>query len=111
MLDYYSFVDKIYKVNEVWHYANDHIPTMSANNASIILSNAILPYLIELSNKGTEEAILENKALGKGTIIAGKKYTHEYTCTKRNLTYYPVEGVFMEIQSKKKEKNFLKNEK
>lgn len=92
----YPEIDRVYNVNNVWHYANDHIPTISAYNASIILSNAILPYLLEIAGKGIEAAILENEALKKGTIIAGNNFTHQYTCNKRNLEYVPVEEIFLE---------------
>ena len=83
-------VDNVYNVNGVWHYANDHIPTMAANDASRIISKAVLPYLMKLSNTGPINAILETPALSKGTIIAGYNYTHEYTCKKREVAYLPV---------------------
>ena len=92
----YPELDKVYKVNDIWHYANDHIPSMAAHDASTILSNSILPYLLELVNKGIKNAIFENKAIAKGTIIAGKKYTHKYTCNRKGLTYTTIYAALAE---------------
>ncbi len=83
-------IHKIYKINNVWHYVNDHIPTIAANDASRILSHAILPYLMKLIKGDPINAILENSSLLKGTIIAGYQYTHKYTCRKKNIPYIPI---------------------
>ncbi|MBY9017283.1 MAG: hypothetical protein KGD66_00480 [Candidatus Lokiarchaeota archaeon] len=105
----YPEVDKIYYVNGVWHYANDHIPTMAAKDASRILSKAILPYVNKLLNSGPINAILETPALSKGTIIAGYNYTHKYTCKKKKIPYIPVNEALMQYNSlKKRIKGFLK---
>ncbi len=87
----YPEIDKTYNVYGVWHYANDHIPSMAAYDASRILSNAILPYVFEISEKGPIIALRENSALSKGTIIAGREYTHDYTCKKKDIQYMPIE--------------------
>lgn len=86
----YPEVDRTYKVNGVIHYANDHIPSMRAHDASIVLSHAIYPYLKELVNKGPRRAIKENVELMRGTVIANQKYTHKYTCERKKVKYVPV---------------------
>ena len=101
----YPEIDKVYKVNRVWHYANDHIPTMAANDASRILSNAILPYLMKLLDEGPINAILKNPALSKGTIIAGYHYTHEYTCKRKGVLYTSIKKALNNYLSIEKKAN------
>ncbi len=90
-IESYPEVNKIYQVHGVWHYANDHIPTIASHDTSKVLSNSIIPYLLEIADLGFEKAILTNEALYRGVIIAGGQYTHKYTCMKRNLMHVPLD--------------------
>ncbi|GAH61854.1 unnamed protein product, partial [marine sediment metagenome] len=57
------------------------------------LTNATLPYGLEIANKGYKKALRENKALAKGLNIIDGKITYEPVAKAFNLKYYPVKEV------------------
>jgi len=65
--------DPVYEVNGILHYCVANMPGSVPRTATEALNNATLPYIIELANKGTKKALVENKELAKGlNIEAGK---------------------------------------
>lgn len=55
-----------YEKYGVLHYAVPNIPGAVPRTSTIALTNATLPYALELANKGFEEAVKENDALYLG---------------------------------------------
>jgi len=72
-IDHYTtHADPVWTVAGVIHYAVTNIPGAVAHTASQALSAAVLPYLLELVEKGPEPALRANPALAHGlTSIAG----------------------------------------
>lgn len=72
-IDHYTtHADPVWSVDGVIHYAVTNIPGAVAHTASQALSAAVLPYLLELADKGPESALRANPALAHGlTSIAG----------------------------------------
>jgi alanine dehydrogenase len=61
--------DPVYEVNGILHYCVTNMPGSVPRTATEALNNATLPYIIELTNKGTKKALEENKELEKGLNI------------------------------------------
>nr|WP_312576865.1 alanine dehydrogenase [Sedimentibacter sp.] len=80
-----SHDNPIYYEEGVLHYCVDNIPSAFAHTASISLSNATLPYAMEIANKGCEKALKDNKGLLKGLTCYYGKLTLEETAKKYNL--------------------------
>ena len=76
--------DPVYYEEGILHYCVDNIPSAFARTASILLSNATLPYLLEMANKGVEQALKDNKHLRKGLTAYDGKLTLEETALKQN---------------------------
>jgi alanine dehydrogenase len=76
-----------YELNGVIHYNCDHIPSLVPQAASILLANAVLPYVQLLANEGFEGAIGQSQALVKAVMCHQGFITHEYTSKKKNLAY------------------------
>lgn len=76
-----------YQVEGITHYCVDNIPSAFSNTASIMLCNATLPFLIEICNKGVDEALRQNIYLRRGLTTYHGKLTLLETATKLNLTY------------------------
>lgn len=77
--------DPIYYEENILHYCVDNIPSAFSRTASILLSNATLPYVLQVANKGCEKALKENKFLLKGLTCYYGKLTLEETALKHNL--------------------------
>ena len=65
--------DPIFILNEVVHYCVTNMPGAVPTTSTIALTNATLPYAIELANKGWKKACKENLCLKKGLNIVKDK--------------------------------------
>ena len=83
--------DPVYYEEGILHYCVDNIPSAFARTASIMLSNATLPYLLEMANKGAEKALKENPHLRKGLTAYDGKLTLQETALKQNRPLTDVE--------------------
>ena len=64
--------DPVYEVHEVLHYAVGNIPGAVPNTSTYALTNATLPYAIELATKGARAAASADASLAAGVnTIAG----------------------------------------
>jgi alanine dehydrogenase len=68
--------DPIYSVDGVIHYAVANMPGGVPRTSTLALTNATLPYVLQLANKGWKHALKDNPALLKGLNIADGKITH-----------------------------------
>ncbi len=65
--------DPVYEVDGILHYCVANMPGAMPVTSTIALTNATLPYAVEIADKGYKQAILENPAIGKGAnIVFGK---------------------------------------
>lgn len=65
--------DPTYIIDEVVHYCVANMPGAVPYTSTIALTNATLPYAIQLANKGWQQACRENLPLKKGlNIVKGK---------------------------------------
>ncbi len=60
----------VYTVDGVIHYAVANMPGGVPRTSTLALTNATFPYLLELANKGWQEALSDNPALRSGLNIA-----------------------------------------
>jgi len=88
-----SHSDPIYKLHNVSHYCVTNMPGAFPRTSTFALTNATLPYGLEIANKGYKESIKGNKALAKGLNVIDGKVTYKPVAKIFNLKYYPVEEV------------------
>ena len=62
-------------LHDVVHYCIPNIPATVARSATYGLTNALLPYLLDMARSGIEPAISHNRGLAAGV------YTHNGVCT------------------------------
>lgn len=82
-----SHDDPIYKVEGVTHYCVDNIPSAFSQTATKLLTNATLPFLIEIASKGVEKALKDNPYLRKGLSFYLGNLTLEETGIKQEREY------------------------
>jgi alanine dehydrogenase len=71
----------------VIHYCVTNMPGGVAQTATYALTNATLPYTIELANKGVKQALLENECLRKGLNVYRGKVTHQAVAEAHDYNY------------------------
>lgn len=89
-----SHDDPIYVVDGITHYAVDNIPSAFSQTASVMLSNATLPFALKIANLGPEEAMLQDAHLRRGlTTYYGDLCLRE-TAEKHNMPFTdPLEAI------------------
>jgi alanine dehydrogenase len=61
-----THTDPVYTVDGVLHYCVSNMPAAVPHTSTLALTNATLPYLLEIANKGFERACEERLALREG---------------------------------------------
>jgi alanine dehydrogenase len=71
-----TLLDPVYLVNGVVHYGVANMPALVPRTSTFALTNATLPYVLELATRGVVGAVRANPALAKGVNIWGGKVVH-----------------------------------
>ena len=83
--------DPTYVVEGVIHYCVANMPRAVARTSTRALTNATLPYAIEIANKGWKKAMQENKEIKLGANVIKGHVTYEAVSEAFGLDYTPVE--------------------
>lgn len=83
--------DPTYIVDDVVHYCVANMPGAVARTSTFALTNATLPYAIELANKGAQQALRDNPHLRNGLNIHAHQVTH--AAVARDLGYKYVDPI------------------
>ena len=84
----------------VLHYCVANMPGAVPRTSTFALTNATLPYALDLANKGFEKAIGEDAGLAEGVNTFGGKLTYEAVATSQNLEYTPLDSMIDGIAAK-----------
>ncbi len=85
--------DPTYIIDEVVHYCVANMPGAVPYTSTLALTNATLPYAIQLANKGWVTACNENEELKKGLNIVNGDVVYEAVAQAFGLPFKPVESV------------------
>ncbi|MFZ0447323.1 MAG: alanine dehydrogenase [Bacillus sp. (in: firmicutes)] len=77
--------------HDVVHYCVSNMPGAVARTSTMALTNATVPYGIQIANKGIAKAIIENPALKLGVNTAHGEVTYETVAKDLGYEYVPVE--------------------
>ena len=88
-----THMDPIYIIDEVVHYSVANMPGAVPYTSTIALTNATLPYALQLANKGWRKACEENIPLRLGLNVIHGKVVYEAVAEAFNLDYTPLEEV------------------
>lgn len=73
----------------VVHYSVANMPGAVPRTSTLALTNATMPYALQIANKGAEKAMKENKALLKGLNTYRGKVTYKAVADAQGLEYTP----------------------
>jgi alanine dehydrogenase len=76
-------------VDGVLHYCVANMPGAVPRTSTYALSNATLPYVVQLANRGLVNAIRHDPALAKGVNVCQRKITYPAVAEAFNLQYTP----------------------
>ena len=77
----------------VLHYCVANMPGAVPRTSTFALTNATLPYALDLANKGFEKAIADDAGLREGVNTYAGKLTYEAVATSQNLEYTPLDSL------------------
>jgi alanine dehydrogenase len=71
-----TLLDPVYLVSGVVHYGVANMPALVPRTSTFALTNATLPYVIELAGKGLAAAVRDNAPFAKGVNIWRGRVVH-----------------------------------
>lgn len=80
-------------IDEVVHYCVANMPGAVPYTSTIALTNATLPYALQLANKGWKKACSDNNELLLGLNVVNGKVVYKAVADAFNLPYTPVSEV------------------
>ncbi|WP_067935552.1 alanine dehydrogenase [Alicyclobacillus kakegawensis] len=83
----------VYTKFGVIHYAVANIPGAVARTSTIALTNATLPFALQIANLGWEQAARQNPALRGGVNVAYGAVTHKTVAEALDMPYHEYEFV------------------
>jgi alanine dehydrogenase len=88
-----THADPTYVIDGIIHYCVANMPGAVPYTSTLALTNATLPYAVQLANKGWKEACKQNAELLLGLNVVAGKVVYKGVSEAFNLPYTPVEQV------------------
>lgn len=83
--------EPVYHVDGILHYCVANIPGAVPYTSTLALTNATLPYAIQLADKGWRQACRENRELALGLNVVEGKVAYRPVAEAWGLPYEPIE--------------------
>jgi alanine dehydrogenase len=83
--------DPVYEVDGVTHYCVTNMPGAVPVTSTFALTNATLPFVLELADNGAKGAIQASPGLRPGVNVAAGQVTHPAVAEGVGLPYTPVD--------------------
>lgn len=84
--------DPTFVIDDVVHYCVANMPGAVPYTSTLALTNATLPYAIQLANKGWKQACQENNELKLGLNVIDGHVVYQGVAEAFNLEYTPVDN-------------------
>jgi alanine dehydrogenase len=85
--------EPVYTVDGVTHYCVANMPGAVPITSTKALTNATLPYVEAIADRGLAEAVARDPALARGVNVLDGKITYEAVAEAHGLDYQPLEDV------------------
>lgn len=83
----------IYNVDGIVHYCVANMPGALPETSTVALTNATLPYAVEIANKGWKRAMLESKEIRLGANVVQGRVTYKNVADSLGINYTPIEQI------------------
>jgi alanine dehydrogenase len=88
-----THTDPVYVVDGVTHYCVANMPGAVPITSTKALTNATLPYIESIADRGLSEAVARDPGLAPGVNVLGGKITYVAVAEAHGLPYEPLFGV------------------
>lgn len=88
-----THADPVYIIDHVVHYCVANMPGAVPFTSTVALTNATLPYALQLANKGWQKACKDNNELKLGLNVVGGKVVYQGVADAFGLEMHSVESV------------------
>ena len=85
-----THADPVYELHGVLHYAVGNMPGAVPNSSTYALTNATLPYVVELASRGVAQAAADDPALALGVNTTGGAVTNPAVAEALGLPCTPL---------------------
>jgi alanine dehydrogenase len=82
-----------YEVDGITHYCVANMPGAVPITSTYALTNATMPYVVDLATRGVRAAVAHNPGLKLGVNVAGGKVTYAPVAEATGLPFAAVEDV------------------
>lgn len=82
--------EPVYSIDGVLHYCVANMPGIVPRTSTYALTNATLPFLLQLTGGGVDRAIRSDSGLAKGVNLKDGKVTHRGVAEAHGLPFTPV---------------------
>ena len=89
--------DPTYIIDDIVHYCVANMPGAVPYTSTLALTNATLPYALQLANKGWKKACADNEELKKGLNVANGKIVYKGVSDAWGLPFNEVDTVLEEL--------------
>jgi alanine dehydrogenase len=88
-----THANPVYTIDGVIHYCVTNMPGAVAKTSTLALTNATLPYALDIANKGWKQAMRENAEIKNGANIIKGKVVHRGVAEAFGLPLVPVDSL------------------
>jgi alanine dehydrogenase len=88
-----THAEPTYVIDDVVHYAVSNMPGAVPKTSTIALTNATLPYVLQLAELGWRKAMQANPEIKRGANVVNGRVTYRGVAEAFGLEYTPVEGL------------------
>ena len=85
-----THADPVFTIDGVIHYCVANMPGAVAKTSTLALTNATLPYALQIADKGWKKACQENPEIAVGVNILDGKVTYKAVAEAFDLPYTPL---------------------
>lgn len=84
-----DFSNPTYMVDDIIHFCVPNLPSTASRASTRALTNAILPYVMAIADKGFDQAVQDEPALRRGTYTHAGRCRREALATSFGVDYVP----------------------
>ena len=88
-----THADPIYIVDGMVHYCVANMPGAVPQTSTLALTNATLPYAVEIANKGWKQAMNDNREIKLGANVIHGRVTYKAVADSFNLDHTDIDSL------------------
>jgi alanine dehydrogenase len=88
-----THAEPFFIIDQIIHYCVANMPGAVPRTSTMALTNATLPYAIQIAEKGWKQACIDSVPLRKGLNVVEGKVVYKGVAEAFNLPFHEVESV------------------